>query len=269
MKMLEGQVAMVTGCGRMRGIGRAIALTLARAGADVVVTDLRPGGVQNIAEGDDAERAAGWQGLESLTAELEGLGVRALAVTGDVGLKADAERMVAQAIEAFGQIDILVNNAGAPHGADRGLTWEVPEEAFDSVMRINTKGIFLMCGPVIRHLLARGVTGRIVNIASGAGKRGYPSRGAYCASKFAAIGLTQVLAEELGEYGITVNSVCPGPIATARQASREGQAKEAIKTPIRRLGTADDIARAVLFLCDPAADYMTGQSINVDGGLMM
>lgn len=266
---LVGQVALVTGCGRMQGIGRAIALTLARAGADIAVTDLVAGGVQNVAEGNEAERAAGWQGLPSLIHEIESLGRKAIALTGDVGLKRDAESMVSEAIKGFGKVDILVNNAGAPHGADRNWTWDVPEEAFDDVMRINAKGIFLMSGPFIRHLLEREAPGRIVNIASGAGKRGYPKRGAYCASKFAAIGLTQVMAEELGDRGITVNAICPGPIATARQASREGQAISSFRTPVQRLGTADDIARAVLFLAAPSADYVTGQSINIDGGLLM
>lgn len=266
---LTGQAALVTGCGRMQGIGRATALALAGAGADVVISDLVASGVHNIAEADDSERAAGWQGLDSLKAEIEALGRRAAVVTGDVSQFDDAERMVAAAIAAMGRLDILVNNAGAPHGADRGWSWEVPEDAFDKVMRINAKGVFLMSTAMVRHLVARAAPGRIVNIASGAGKRGYPKRAAYCASKFAVIGLTQSMAEELGERGITVNAVCPGPIATARQASRQGQAVGAIRTPVQRLGTPQDVARAVLFLVEPTADYLTGQALNVDGGLLM
>lgn len=267
--MLDGKVAIVTGCARMKGIGRAIAIALAKAGADLVVTDIEAGGTRNQSESDDVEAAAGWRGLESVAAEIEQLGRKALALTGDVARHADVERMVEEAVRRFGAVDILVNNAAAPHGADRGWTWEVPEEAFDNVLRINLKSVFLMSTGVIRHLLSRGAPGRIINIASGAGKRGFPKRAAYCASKFAVIGLTQTLAQELGAHGITVNAVCPGPIDTSRQASRAGRSDAAIQTAVARLGLPNDIARAVVFLADPAADYITGQSINVDGGLLM
>ncbi len=277
---LDGHVALVTGCGRLKGIGRAVALALAHAGADVAVTDILAAGTRNISETDEAERAAGWTGLDTMVAEIEALGRRAVALTGDVGDEDDAERMVAQAIAGLGRLDILVNNAGAPHGPDRGPTWKVPVSGFDEVMRVNTRGVFLMSRPVIRHLLERrtagdAIAGRIVNIASGAGKRGVPERAAYCASKFGVIGLTQVMAQELGAEDITVNAICPGAIATARQASRVARAAEAqvrfeyIKPAVPRTGTAEDIARAVLFLAEPAASYITGQAINVDGGLLM
>jgi 3-oxoacyl-[acyl-carrier protein] reductase len=277
---LDGQVALVTGCGRLKGIGRAVALALAGAGADVAVTDIVAAGTRNISETDDAERDAGWTGLDTLVGEIEVLGRRAIALTGDVGEEADAEHMVAEAIERLGRVDILVNNAGAPHGPDRGLTWEVPVSGFDTVLRINTRGVFLMSRPVIRHLLARrekgeAIDGRIVNIASGAGKRGVPERAAYCASKFAVVGLTQVMAQELGALDITVNAVCPGTIATARQASRAARQKEAgvqyeyVKAAVPRTGTGGDIARTVLFLAEPQASFITGQSINVDGGMLM
>jgi NAD(P)-dependent dehydrogenase (short-subunit alcohol dehydrogenase family) len=272
---LEGQVALVTGCGRMMGIGRAIALALAEAGADVAVTDIVPAGTRNPSESDEKEREAGWNGLESLVAEIEGMGRRAVGLTGDVGEEGDAEGMVDEAVRRLGQVDILVNNAGAPHGADRGLSWEVPVAAYDEVMRVNARSVFLMSKPVIRHLLHRKAMGRIVNIASGAGKRGFPERAAYCASKFAVIGLTQVMAQELGADNITVNAVCPGAIATARQASRVARVAEAnvrfefIKPAVPRTGEAADIARAVLFLVEPRASYITGQAINVDGGILM
>ena len=272
---LEGKVALVTGCGRLRGIGRATALALAQAGADVAVTDIAAAGTRNVAEGGAEERAAGWTGLASLVAEIEGLGRRAIALTGDVGDETEASGMAAEAVARLGGIDILVNNAGAPHGADRGPSWEIPVSAFDEVMRVNARGPLLMSRPVIRHLLERDAPGRIVNIASGAGKRGFPERAAYCASKFALIGLTQVMAQELGARKITVNAVCPGMIATSRQASRQtlaaagGPKFEFIKPAVPGSGEPEDVARAVVFLADPASRYITGQAINIDGGLLM
>ena len=128
---LAGKVALVTGCGRMQGIGRSVALALARAGADVAVTDLVPERTRNPAETGEAELAAGWKGVDTLVGEVTALGRRAIALTGDVGCESDSARMVAEAISQLGRIDILVNNAGAPHGADRGPTWKVPVAAFD------------------------------------------------------------------------------------------------------------------------------------------
>jgi NAD(P)-dependent dehydrogenase (short-subunit alcohol dehydrogenase family) len=274
---LEHHTALVTGCGRRRGLGQAIALALAAAGADVAVSDVARQGRRNDEEPvDRAERD--WNGLPTLVDEIEALGRRAHAIVGDVGLRADAERMIGEAIHVFGQVDVLVNNAGAPHGADRNWTWEIPEEAFDEVIRINTKGVFLMSAAVVRHLLERGAPGRVVNIASGAGRRGFPQRAAYCASKFGVLGLTQTMALELAPHGITVNAVCPGAMDTSRQSARSarsGAAGPGAETaapppsPIARLGTPDDVARAVCFLADPAAGYITGQALNVDGGLIM
>src|SRR5262249_52820475 len=165
--------------------------------------------------------------------------------------------------------------AGAPHGSDRNWTWLVPEEAYDSVMRINAKGVFLMSSAAIRLMLERNIKGRIINIASGAGKRGFPQRAAYCASKFAVLGLTQSMAQELGAHHITVNAISPGPIDTARQAARGGAARDgklaqtSFQTPVPRLGIAADIARAALFFAEPSADFVTGQAVNIDGGLLM
>ena len=143
-------------------------------------------------------------------------GSRALAQVGDVGNKDDAERMVADAIANFGKVDILVNNAAAPHGPDRDWTWKVSEEAWNEVFRVNTKGTFLMSTAVVRHLLERQAPGRIINIASTAGRHGLPQRAAYSASKFAIIGLTQAMAGELAANGITVNAICAGAMDTAR-----------------------------------------------------
>ncbi len=209
------------------------------------------------------------------------MGRRALPLLGDVSRKADVERMVQEAVDCLGHIDILVNNAGAPHGADRDYFWKVPEEAFDQVWAINAKGNFLMSSAVARHMLDRGAGGRIISISSIAGKVGMPKRAAYNASKFAIVGLTQAMALELAQFGITVNYICPGAMDTAR--NRSSHAREAANpdqqtarvqqmigsAPVGRIGTAADIARLALFLADPAADFITGQSINVDGGAVM
>jgi NAD(P)-dependent dehydrogenase (short-subunit alcohol dehydrogenase family) len=276
MSSLDGLIALVTGCGRRTGIGRAIACTLAAAGADVAVTDVAVTGSRNAGEGEGADE--GWQGLDSVVDEIEALGRRAAAFVGDVGVKGDAEQLVGNAARHLGRLDILVNNAAAPHGADRAWTWEVPEEAFDEVLRVNTKGVFLMSSAFVRHAIERDVSfGRIVNIASVSGLRGFPQRAAYTASKFAVVGLTQVMAAEVAERGITVNAVCPGAVVTPRHSARVARASAAddatanIVMPrspaaVPRLGTPDDIARAVLFLAEPAAGFITGQTVVVDGG---
>ena len=216
MGSLDGQVALVTGCGRLKGLGRGIALALARAGAGTVVTDVLASGKRNASEATDPEAEVGWKGLDSLVDEISDLGARAFAQVGDVGNKDHAERMVAGAIAYFGKVDILVNNAAAPHGPDRDWTWNVSEEAWNEVFRVNTKGTFLMSTAVVRHLLERQAPGRIINIASTAGRHGLPQRAAYSASKFAIIGLTQAMAGELAANGITVNAICAGAMDTAR-----------------------------------------------------
>ena len=221
-----------------------------------------------------------WQGTASLAGEIAALGGRCATLTDDISCESDAEAMVADVVARFGRLDILVNNAGAPHGADRGPSWEIPIEAFDKVMAVNTRGTFLMSRAAVRQMLARSegeaTGGRIINIASGAGKRGFPDLAAYCASKFAVVGLTQTMAQELGDKGITVNAVCPGAIETSRAAARTARgdapdlAKRGMIAPaIPRAGSPKEIADMVTFLASPSAAYITGQSIMVDGGLLM
>jgi 3-oxoacyl-[acyl-carrier protein] reductase len=271
MTELQGQVAFVTGCARLKGLGRGIALALAGRGADVAICDVSVTGTRYPFEQDDPDRRAGWEGLPSLVSEIERLGSRAVATVGDVGVRKDAERMAAEVVSQLGRIDILVNNAGAPHGNDRTWTWEVPEDAFDDVIRINTKGPFLMSSAVVRHMLQRGGAGRIVNISSTNGKVGAPKRAAYCASKFAVIGLTQVLALELAPRGITVNAICPGSMDTARMSSTRGQEPDTVllELPVGRIGQPKDIGAMVAFLASPDASFITGQAINVNGGMFM
>ncbi len=278
MSEFDGKIVLVTGCGRARGMGRAISVAFARAGADVVATDVAPGGTRNENEEGLEEIRLGWKGLESLAGEIEAIGRRVLTVVGDVSRAADAERFVAEALARFGRIDVLVNNAAAPHGADRRLLWEVPEEAWDLVIDVNLKGTFLMSRAVIPHMLARG-GGRIINMASVSGKRGTPRRGAYTASKFGVIGLTQSMAQELAGHGITVNAICPGSVDTSRRestsrreralAERDPKAAVLGLPPTGRVGRPDDIARLALFFASDQSDHITGQAWNVDGGTVM
>jgi NAD(P)-dependent dehydrogenase (short-subunit alcohol dehydrogenase family) len=278
MSEFAGRVVMVTGCARARGIGRAIAVAFARAGADVVVTDVAAGGTRNENEEGLEEIRLGWKGLDSLAEEIKGLGRRVLTLVGDVSRAADAERFVADALAQFGHIDVLVNNAAAPHGADRRLLWEIPEEAWDLVIDVNLKGTFLMGRAVIPHMLKRG-SGRIINMASSSGKRGTARRGAYTASKFGVIGLTQVMAQELGAHGITANAICPGSVDTSRRESTSRRERALAEhdpnapvlslPPTGRVARPDDIARLALFFASEASDHITGQAWNVGGGAVM
>jgi 3-oxoacyl-[acyl-carrier protein] reductase len=278
MSEFAGKVVLVTGCARAGGIGRAIAVAFARAGADVVATDVAAGGTRNENEEGLEEKRLGWNGLDSLAGEIQGLGRRVLTLVGDVSHAADAERFVAEALAQFGRIDVLVNNAAAPHGADRRLIWEVPEEAWDLVINVNLKGAFLMSRAVIPHMLERG-SGRIINMASVSGKRGTARRGAYSASKFGIIGLTQVMAQELGAHGITANAICPGSVETSRRESTSRRERALVERdpnapvlslpPTGRVARPDDIARLAVFFASEASDHITGQAWNVDGGTAM
>ena len=278
MNEFDGKCVLITGCGRVRGIGRALAVAFARAGADVTATDVATSGTRNENEEGLEEIRQGWKGLESLAAEIQGMGRQVLTLVGDVSRPADAERFVAESLARFGRIDVLVNNAAAPHGADRRLVWEVPEEAWDLVLDVNLKGTFLMSRAVIPHMLARR-SGRIINMASVSGKRGTPRRGAYTASKFGVIGLTQVLAQELAPHGITANAICPGSVDTSRRESTSRRDRALAEQtpgapvlglpPTGRVARPDDIARLALFFASEQSDHITGQAWNVDGGSVM
>ena len=278
MGEFDGKIVLVTGCGRVRGMGRAIALAFARAGADVVATDIAAGGTRNENEEGLEEIRLGWKGLDSLAGEIQGFGRSVLTLVGDVSRAADAEQFVAEALARFGRVDVLVNNAAAPHGADRRLLWEVPEEAWDLVLDVNLKGTFLMSRAVIPPMLSRRA-GRIINMASVSGKRGTARRGAYTASKFGVIGLTQAMAQELAALGITVNAICPGSVDTSRRestsrreralAERDPSAPVLGLPPTGRIARPDDIARLALFFASEQCDHITGQAWNVDGGTVM
>ena len=278
---LSGKVAVVTGAGGRHGIGRAIALRLAQEGADLVVTDIQ-GSTDAIRPED---RSAGWEGLPSVVGEIEAQGHQAMGLFSDVSDSAQVNEMVARTLDRFGRIDVLVNNAGSRPGRDRVPVVELEEDAFDEVMRVNVRGTYLCSQAVARHMIQQGDGGKIVVISSAAGKRGRARFAAYCASKFALIGFTQALAEELGPHKINVNAICPGLVDTERTdfiaaaLAPQGESAEEYRAmmirdrestiPLGRVAVGDDIARMAAFLSSGESDYITGLSISVSGGTEM
>jgi meso-butanediol dehydrogenase/(S,S)-butanediol dehydrogenase/diacetyl reductase len=251
---LEGKVALVTGGGR--GIGRGIALALAGEGADVAVADIDYPNAQKVTE------------------EIEALGRQAIAIKVDVTKWDQVLAMTKQTIKELGQIDILVNNAGVVGVA---LVEELEEEAWDRVMDVNAKGTFLCCKAVIPHMKRRG-SGKIINVASIAGKNGYATLAHYCASKFAVVGFTNALAKEVAGDNVTVNAICPGNVRTdmwdylADAWKQPGESAEEYwqryldtKIPQGRAQIPEDMGALAVYFA--TADNVTGQAFNVDGGL--
>jgi len=249
------RAALVTGAGA--GIGRAIARRLARDGWAVAVNDVHPG------------RAA------AVVGEVAAAGARGAAVVADVGDREAVRRMVAEAIEALGAVDLLVNNAGV---CRLGAVAEFSEADWRTTFRVNVDGVFFGCQAVLPHMLAR-ERGSIVNIASWSGKDGAAYFGPYCASKFAVIGLTQSLAKEVAAQGVRVNAVCPGIVAGTEMRAQIDAESRALGRPtsidrvgwipMGRLAEPEDVAGVVAFLASDDARYMTGQAVNVTGGLWM
>ncbi|MFB9329664.1 3-oxoacyl-[acyl-carrier-protein] reductase [Paenibacillus aurantiacus] len=245
---LTGKTALVTGASR--GIGRAIAIALAEAGADVAIN---------------------YAGSEASAAEtaraVEALGRRSLLIQANVGKAAEFEAMVKQVVDTFGAIDILVNNAGITRD---NLIMRMKEEEFDEVIETNLKGVFNGIKAVTRPMMKQR-SGRIINISSVVGALGNPGQANYVAAKAGVIGLTKSTARELASRGITVNCVAPGFIQTdmTDKLPEEARAKLSEGIPLARLGQPEDIANAVRFLSSDSASYMTGQTIHVDGGMYM
>jgi 3-oxoacyl-[acyl-carrier protein] reductase len=270
---LNGKVAVVTGCGKRDGMGRAIARKLAAAGISVVVSDVEPTGVLNRRQQVLGQTDEEWHGVSSLVDEITAAGGLASAVLGDISAAADAERIVTEAVGLHGRLDILVNNAAAPQGLDRRDIAEVPIDVWDQVVRVNLRGAFLMCKfaiPVMREQRF----GRIINIASMAGVVAVPRSAAYSASKAGILGLTRSVALDAAPWGITVNAICPGLVGTSRAILSEDPdldveaelARRGNATPVGRVGQPADIAAAVEYLASPQASYMTGQMLVLDGG---
>jgi 3-oxoacyl-[acyl-carrier protein] reductase len=246
--MLNGKVALVTGASR--GIGRAIALHLAEAGADVMV---------NYA-GSEAAAA-------EVVAQIAALGRKAMKCRADVSSAQEADDLVKQTIEHFGKIDILVNNAGITRD---NLIMRMKEEEFDQVIATNLKGVFNCIKAVTRPMMKQR-SGRIINISSVVGVLGNPGQANYVAAKAGVIGLTKATARELASRGITVNAVAPGFIETDMTDKLTGETREQMlkSIPLERLGQPEEIAKVVRFLSSNDASYMTGQTIHVDGGMYM
>lgn len=244
--MLKGKTALVTGAGR--GIGKAIALKLAAEGANMVLNCVN--------SKDETEQAV---------KEIEGLGVRALAVQADVSIFNEAKELVDKTKEEFGSIDILVNNAGITRD---GLIMRMSEGDFDRVIEVNLKGIF-NCSRHVVPIMVKQRSGRIINITSIVGLMGNAGQANYAASKAGVIGLTKSLAKEIGSRSITVNAVAPGFIETDMTAGLSEKLIEAAKENIalQRLGKPENVADAVYFLASPMGEYITGQVITVDGGM--
>lgn len=278
MRGLEGKRALVTGAGRRRGIGRAIALRLAQEGADVAVT----GYPRDPSTYPEHERSAGWQGAASVAAEIEALGRRSVAVDGDVSDPDDVARIVDTVVSGLGGVDVLVNNAALPSEAGAAPILDMDEALWFRTVDVNLNGLYLVTRDAGRVMREQGSGGSIVNISSLAGRMGIASYGAYTATKWAMIGLTQQLALELAGDRIRVNCVCPGSTDTdmmdgtfRRSAEIAGREFETWKQrtgasiPWGRQATPEEQAAAVAFLASDDAGYITGQTLNVDGGLRM
>ena len=247
MKELANKTAIVTGAAR--GIGKAIALKLAEQGCNIVVSDIDLTGAQGVAE------------------EIKKMGPKAIAVQTNVALLTEAENLVAEAVKEFGQIDILVNNAGITRD---NILLKMKESDWDSVIAVNLKGTFNCIKAATRTFLKQKF-GKIINISSVVGIIGNISQVNYSASKAGVIGITKSVAKELGSRNIQVNAVAPGYIETEMTENLRQEAKEAFlkSIPLNKPGTPQDVANVVLFLSSSASDYVTGQVLNVDGGLVM
>ena len=281
MAGLEGKVALVTGAGGMRGVGRATVMKLAGLGADIALTDVH----RETEDLPPAEVRTAWRGVDAVSEEVQAEGRRAFPVYCDLGDSGQIERMVEQVVDHYGRIDILVNNARAIIGRDKVSVTELEQEVWEHFLRINTTAPYLLTKEVGRRMIEAGNGGRIINIASNASKQASATGAAYSASKFAVLGLTQASALDLAPYGITVNAVCPGPINTDRmsywerdQAVERGITQEEFRSqivqagaqasPLGRIAEPQDVANVVAFLASEEASFVTGQAYNVNGGLL-
>ena len=245
---LTGKTAVVTG--GSRGIGRAICIELAKQGANVVV---------NYSGSEDKAKQD--------VSEIEELGAKAIAIQANVARSDEVDSMMKQAIEVFGTLDILVNNAGITRD---NLLMRMKEQEWDDVVDTNLKGVFLCTKAVTRQMMKQRA-GRIINISSIVGVAGNPGQANYVAAKAGVIGLTKTCAQELASRNILVNAIAPGFITTEMTDSLPEELKEAMlkQIPLAKLGQPEDVAKAVVFFASDHANYITGQTLHIDGGLVM
>jgi len=258
--LLKDKVALITGAGS--GIGQGVAMRFAREGARLALADIRP------------------ESLEETASQLKEAGAEFECYACDVSVTDDVERVFATAIERLGRVDICVNNAGI--GNPPMPIWQMTDEGFDRTIAVNLRGVFLCMRAAARQMIKQGEGGRIISVASQAGKTGFAMLGPYCATKAGVIMMTQAMAKEVGAQKITVNAVCPGTIDTpllrgtldpilnaSGQTLEQWALKNAPSIPLGRIGYPADVAKLITFLASNEADYMTGQAINISGGQEM
>lgn len=273
MYNLTDKVAVITGAGRHKGIGEAIALKLASEGCNLVLSDIG----EAKGESFSSEHIGATKEMNEIATACELLGVKVISVACDVRSEIDCTQLMVEAVKAFGKIDILINNAGVGYIMEPFT--EFKEDSWDAVLNVNLKGAFLCSKHAAIQMQQQTTGGCIVNIASQAAKSGFPFAAAYTASKHGLIGLTRSNAVELGKYKIRVNAVCPNHITTGlghwqnkffsdKLGMNYEDYLQAIvdKNPLGRTGVTDDIAKAVAFLCSEEAAYITGEAMNVSGG---
>ena len=268
MGELDGKVAIITGAGRKRSIGNATIHALADLGTDIVVT----GTGRDPSTFPPDEQAMGWRDIESAAEEGCAKGRRALPLVVDVTDPEQVDGMVQSTLDKFGRIDILVNNAAYQYGPDRVPLVDLEPDLFQKVLDVKARGTYLCSRAVAKVLIDQGEGGKIVTVASAAGKVAGATALAYNAANFAQVAMTQSMALDLGPYGINVNGVCPGTVDTARLdplGRGEEWQKMADDVPIRRLGTATEVGSLIAYLCTEAASWIHGQSINIGGGTVM
>jgi 3-oxoacyl-[acyl-carrier protein] reductase len=265
---LDDKVAVVTGAGRMRSIGRPIAVELARAGCDVVLT----GTGRSPDRYPDHEKDAGWRDIESVADEVRAIGRRALAVVSDVSDPDAVDALAQQVVDEFGRVDIVVNNAASARGDDRVPIVDLPIDEWRTVIDVNLNGTFYMSRAFGQRLVAQGDGGSIINISSIGGKMMAARTAAYSASKAAIHALTCAMSGELGSAGIRVNAICPGIIDTFRLDDiPRGEAFDTMvarQIPLGRPGVGEDIAWMAVYLCSEQGSWITGQLYTVDGGTL-
>ncbi len=263
---LEGKVAVVTGGGRMRSIGRPIAVEMAKAGCKVVVT----GSGRPPEQYPDDEKEAGWRDVASVEEEIRAAGGTAIGLASDVSDEGAVRDLLKRTLDNFGRVDFVVNNAGAARGRDRVPVVDMPIDAWDTVIRVNLRGSFLMSKIFGQHFIDAGQGGCIINISSIAGKILPPNTSAYAASKAGIQALTASMAQEVGQFGIRVNAICPGLVDTVRIDDIRGTPAwdaSTARIALRRMGEGNEIAWATIYLCSDQGSWITGQSINIDGGM--